>query len=82
VPADRLPRIFERFYRAGTHTPRSGSGLGLAIVSEIATAHNGHATAQLKYPRGLRITLTLPATGRPTPDRPRPSNSHGNLPTL
>ena len=82
VPADRLPRIFERFYRAGTHTPRSGSGLGLAIVSEIATAHHGHANAQLNYPRGLRITLTLPATGQPAPDRARPSNSHRNLPTL
>ena len=58
VPADRLPRIFDRFYRAGS--PRSGSGLGLAIVTEIAAAHEGTAHATLKHPHGLSITLTLP----------------------
>jgi two-component system OmpR family sensor kinase len=65
VPADRLPRIFDRFYRAGARSHRPGSGLGLAIVSAIATAHDGTAGAALNYPRGLRITLTLPALGRP-----------------
>jgi two-component system, OmpR family, sensor kinase len=58
VPADRLCRIFDRFYRAGS--PRSGSGLGLAIVSEIAAVHEGTAHARLRYPHGLSITLTLP----------------------
>jgi len=60
VPEDRLPRIFDRFYRADTQSSRSGSGLGLAIVSEIAAAHEGTATAGLNYPRGLRVTLHLP----------------------
>jgi two-component system OmpR family sensor kinase len=41
VPPDKLPHIFERFYRAAdTRAPRSsrppGSGLGLAIAAEIA----------------------------------------------
>jgi two-component system OmpR family sensor kinase len=58
VPADRLGRIFDRFYRAGS--PRSGSGLGLAIVTEIAAAHEGTAHAMLRHPHGLSITLTLP----------------------
>jgi two-component system, OmpR family, sensor kinase len=58
VPADRLGRIFDRFYRAGS--PRSGSGLGLAIVTEIAAAHQGTAHAMLRDPHGLSITLTLP----------------------
>jgi two-component system, OmpR family, sensor kinase len=61
VPADRLPRIFDRFYRAGS--PRSGSGLGLAIVTEIAAAHQGTAHATLNHPHGLRITLALPDCG-------------------
>jgi two-component system OmpR family sensor kinase len=60
VPADKLPRIFDRFYRAGA-SRRTGSGLGLAIVSQIATAHQGLAMAAANYPHGLRITLTLPA---------------------
>jgi two-component system, OmpR family, sensor kinase len=58
VPADRLSRIFDRFYRAGS--PRSGSGLGLAIVTEIAAAHEGTAHATLNHPHGLSVTLTLP----------------------
>jgi len=61
VPADRLPRIFDRFYRAGTPAQRPGSGLGLAIVTEIAAAHDGTVTAAASWPRGLRVTLAVPA---------------------
>ena len=61
VPADRLPRIFDRFYRAGTPAQRPGSGLGLAIVTEIAAAHDGTVTAAPTWPRGLRLTLAVPA---------------------
>ena len=61
VPADRLPRIFDRFYRAGTPAQCPGSGLGLAIVTEIAAAHDGTVTAAPNWPRGLRVTLAVPA---------------------
>lgn len=70
VPADRIDRIFERFYRAETHSPRTGSGLGLAIVAEIASAHHGHVSACPNEPRGLCVTLTLPATDDVTPEPP------------
>jgi two-component system OmpR family sensor kinase len=66
VPPEKLPHIFERFYRAGAHPGRPGSGLGLAIAAEIASAHGGAAHAAPASPHGLRITLTLPvrvATG-------------------
>jgi two-component system OmpR family sensor kinase len=65
VPEDKLPRIFERFYRAGSAS-RPGSGLGLAIVSEIAVAHGGCATAAPNVPVGLRVSLGLPRM--PAPD--------------
>jgi two-component system sensor histidine kinase BaeS len=58
--SDRLPHIFERFYRAGTGSSRLGSGLGLAIVTEVAAAHGGTAEAAPASSHGLRITLTLP----------------------
>jgi two-component system OmpR family sensor kinase len=61
VPSDKLPHIFERFYRAGARSGRPGSGLGLAIAAEIASAHGGAAHAAPVSPHGLRITLTLPA---------------------
>jgi two-component system OmpR family sensor kinase len=63
VPPDRLPRIFDRFYRAGTIAPRPGSGLGLAIVHQIATVHNGIVVAEPNSPHGLRVRLTLPVAG-------------------
>ena len=50
-----------RFYRAGTPAQRPGSGLGLAIVTEIAAAHDGTVTAAPTWPRGLRLTLAVPA---------------------
>ncbi|HEY7261882.1 MAG TPA: HAMP domain-containing sensor histidine kinase [Trebonia sp.] len=60
VPPDKLPHIFERFYRAaGSNRP--GSGLGLAIVAEIAAAHGGAAAAAAAAPHGLRVTVSLPA---------------------
>ncbi len=61
VPPDDLPRIFDRFYRGGGRARQPGSGLGLAIVSAIATAHHGSVTAALGDPRGLLVTLTVPA---------------------
>lgn len=47
---DKLPHIFERFYRARTGAYRPGSGLGLAITAEVAAAHGGAAEAT-RYPR-------------------------------
>ncbi|HMH91513.1 MAG TPA: sensor histidine kinase [Streptosporangiaceae bacterium] len=63
VPPDKLPHIFERFYRAGAGPDRPGAGLGLAIAAEIASAHGGTAQAAAVSPHGLRITLALPASG-------------------
>lgn len=69
VPEDKLPRIFERFYRAGA-VPRPGSGLGLAIAGEIAVAHGGCATAAPNTPAGLRVTIEVPRM--PAPELPAP----------
>jgi two-component system OmpR family sensor kinase len=61
VPAEQLPRIFDRFYRGATPTRRTGAGLGLAIVAATATAHDGTADAALNCPHGLTVALTLPS---------------------
>ena len=62
VPPDKLPHIFERFYRAGAGPDRPGAGLGLAIAAEIASAHGGTTQASAVSPHGLRITLALPVS--------------------
>jgi two-component system, OmpR family, sensor histidine kinase TctE len=58
VPAQELPRILERFYRA-SEAP-GGAGLGLAIVQEIALRHGGNVSAEAVQPQGLRVQLALP----------------------
>ena len=67
VPPDKLPHVFERFYRAGARPARPGAGLGLAIAAEIASAHGGTAQAEAVSPHGLRITLALPVCPPPGP---------------
>jgi two-component system sensor histidine kinase MprB len=62
-----LPRVFERFYRAGEARGLPGSGLGLAIVRQAAEAHGGSASAG-NAPGGgalLRVSFGPPL---PLPD--------------
>jgi two-component system OmpR family sensor kinase len=82
VPADRLPHIFDRFYRAAAPPPCPGSGLGLAIVTAITAAHQGTAEAALNRPHGLRVTLTLPTGSQACPvPAPAASITAGPRPT-
>jgi signal transduction histidine kinase len=61
TPAD-LPRLFDRFYRTDKSRRAGGSGLGLSIVRQVAELHGGSASAEPAKPKGLRITVTLPAS--------------------
>lgn len=62
IPAEHLPHIFERFYRATG--PQSGEtrngGLGLAIARAIVNAHRGKIEVQTAEGRGSRFTVILP----------------------
>jgi two-component system phosphate regulon sensor histidine kinase PhoR len=62
IPADELPRVFERFYR-GTNTGdarASGSGLGLAIVRSIVEMHGGAIDVRSVVDEGTVFRITLP----------------------
>ena len=62
VPADILPRIFERFVRAEASRNRShgGAGLGLAICRNIVEAHGGRIDASAAPLGGLLMSIRLP----------------------
>lgn len=65
VPADRLDRIFDRFFMADP-SRRGGSGLGLAIAAENGRLLGGELRARNRRGGGLAIELVLPVT-RPLP---------------
>ena len=63
IPADHLPRIFERFYRVDPARSRQegGTGLGLAIVKHLVELHGGSVRAENRPEGGARFTITLPS---------------------
>lgn len=59
IPAEKLERIFEQFYRLDTGRSSGGAGLGLAIAKQIVTLHGGTITAESA--EGLTVfTVRLP----------------------
>lgn len=63
IPAEDLPRIFERFYqvdKSRESSQRSGVGLGLAIAKEIVEAHGGTVQVASKFGSGAVFTVWLP----------------------
>lgn len=62
IPADKLPYIFERLYRANDARSQNHgeSGLGLAIVKSIIEAHGGKVSVRSRVGIGTTLTLELP----------------------
>ncbi len=72
IPEDKLPRVFERFFRVDE--ARSGAdlhhGLGLSIVAGIAQMHAGQTFAEsANGVTIIGITLPLSAAENPKPHR-------------
>jgi two-component system, OmpR family, heavy metal sensor histidine kinase CusS len=65
IPAEALPKVFDRFYRVdGSRSKASGgTGLGLAIVQSIVGLHGGEAEIASEPGQGTRVTLHMPITG-------------------
>jgi two-component system heavy metal sensor histidine kinase CusS len=62
IPAEALPRVFDRFFRVDPSRSKisGGTGLGLAVVQSILTLHGGSAEITSQLGRGTRVTLRMP----------------------
>ena len=71
IPAESLPRVFEKFYRAPGSRSKGGAGLGLAIAREIVAAHGGQIDAASRPGAGTTFTFRLPVARDPGGSDPR-----------
>lgn len=62
IPAESIPKLFDRFYRVDPARSRQdgGSGLGLSIVKGVVDAHAGTIRIESELGRGTTVELTLP----------------------
>lgn len=81
IPAEQLPRVFERFYRgdrtrgggrdSSAAEPADGAGLGLSIAKWIADMHDAEIELVSEAERGTRATVRFaaaaPAAAAPSP---------------
>ncbi|WP_320783252.1 sensor histidine kinase [Streptomyces sp. CRN 30] len=76
ITFEELPRVYDRFWRAGTDRDRtgggSGLGLGLSIVRAVVHAHHGSVDITSTPENGTTVTVTLltrtTEDGPPGPD--------------
>jgi len=66
IPAEALPRVFDRFYRVDPSRSKSsgGTGLGLAIVQSIMALHGGSAEITSEVGHGTMVTLRVHTTAK------------------
>ncbi len=71
IPADALPHVFDRFYRAdsarassSSHTSPKGFGLGLSLAKLIADLHGGEIILTSAQGSGTSVAVILPTSAR------------------
>src|SRR6185503_8356984 len=72
VPAEELPRLFERFHRVQGAKSRTheGSGIGLALVHDLVRLHGGSVSVESTVGSGSTFTVRLPrGSAHLPPDR-------------
>ena len=62
IPANELPKLFERFHRVADARGRTheGSGIGLALVQDLVRLHGGAVAAESVYGKGATFRVRIP----------------------
>ncbi len=62
IPADRISKIFDRFYQGDNSNTREyeGTGIGLALARELIELHKGEISVKSKVDEGTVFTILLP----------------------
>ena len=58
IPADQLPKVKQKFYKA--NTAKGGFGIGLAVADEIIRKHNGEFVIDSVEGEGTNVSIILP----------------------
>jgi heavy metal sensor kinase len=71
IPADALPHVFERFYRAEPSRSKEyeGAGLGLALVKWVVENHHGRVSVESAVGQGscFQVSLPMASVQKPLP---------------
>jgi signal transduction histidine kinase len=64
IPAEALPRLFERFHQVDGSSTRKyqGIGIGLALARDLVDAHEGKLSARSEVGKGTTLRIELPAS--------------------
>ena len=79
IPAEALPRIFERFFQVDNSNTRhvGGMGMGLALVSELSRAHGATIAVTSAEGKGSQFTIRWPRAIKPPAGEKAPPNADG-----
>lgn len=58
IPAEHLPHVKDKFYKA--NTTQKGSGIGLAVVNELVQLHSGTLEIASEENVGTVVTIAIP----------------------
>ncbi|MGI8982740.1 MAG: sensor histidine kinase [Pirellulaceae bacterium] len=84
IPADKLPRIFDRFYttkKGPDESGKGGTGLGLSTCKSIIDAHRGRIRVESTVGKGTAFIIKLPAA-KPTAEPLVPPPLHAPVPVF
>jgi two-component system phosphate regulon sensor histidine kinase PhoR len=72
IPAEALPKVFDRFFRVdeGRSREEGGAGLGLSIVRAICVAHGAEIAVESRVAHGSTFRVHFPQHHAPVGEAP------------